>query len=795
MAANFTTVALPFTGAGAGYSGIGQGYDGKADVQLTVDGGNIMRGSDRFRIVGINLTKTGNFPAKTGSPSEAATLAHRLRAFGINCVRLFHLDQDEPNGVCNTYPALGSTKIDLMENFINELKNAGIYVNLGFHVISAETNNNGDQTAAVMFMPEPRKNYKTFVANMLERTNPYTGLKWGEDPCIGILEIINEHGMLADFYHSSNKVDNYTTAQKAELKAQWNEYLKDKYGQTSKVEVSWGSTGDAGTEGASIGDIALFVYNNNGTGANYYKDKTTAAKTDWVNFLISIENDFITDMKAYFQQRSSALITAGQVNYMANQVAAKGDIIDVHIYYDRPTKTNTASQKTTVMSLGTLDFYDNAHPTLANRIKTSVYNLPVTNELTVGTYFDVTGTTSNNGTYSVKTVHSPIEIEVNETTFTTESIADLSLQNVTTVTRASWNQANAPYTTFVNSTFGQWGDGACTQQKGKPFIITEANYGGFNFYGAEQMAFYFSQMAYQDMDGVFFFNYTNSDSYDASIIVGDLVFDKTVNKMIPLAQLAHAFTNGHILPAIDEVNHVMSDSTHTSTIISYDQGQPDVKISRNPAGGSATYYAQSNLLRRRMYTTPGENDSLAGAASGPALDPATSDTNQLVFDNTASAERIIIKSPKTKAFIGYVNASSGVSLGDGVTVDPPLAASNDWYSIIMTQLTGNSVLEGGKFIISAMGECKNSNLTWNSEATDLNDWGTDGVDSVQVDLQASTIKLPNAFGTVTVYPLDATGARGAALTIVNNGGLAQVNLPNTAAWFEMVIDSSIAYQS
>ena len=574
------------------------GYSERADTPITVKGDKLYRGDKRHLIVGVNITKDGVFPSK----EDAKRVAQRLSYFGVHEVRLQQQDQPEPKGILTTWPSIGTDKIDLLENFINELKNAGIYVNLSLYSIAAEMGVS-KRTAAVMFMPDAKANYKAYYNTLLTRVNKYTGLMWGEDPCVSIIEIINEHGLLDDFF----KGVEYTTEQNNQLKAQWNAYT--------------GETGEP---------LTLTTYNAS----------TDTVRAQWVEFLTQLEIDFITEIKQFINEHSNALIVAGQVNYMSNHAAAIGDIIDRHIYYDRPT--------------------------------------------------------------------------VGET----------------------WKQLNKPITQSGSATLSAWGDGACSQHKGKPFTISEANYGGFNFYGAEQMIFFFSQMAYQDMDGIHFFNYVNAPYYDTRRLVGDLVFDKNPAKMINMKLMGHAFKNEHIRPAISEVNEVISRATHTSKVIGYTVGQQDVKISRN-ADGIGTGYSQSRLLVERLYSSTGEDD-IPAFKPGIDLTNAVSDTGEITFKDRGE---YIVRTEKTKAYAGYVGY---INLGHGVSVILPTDAYNGWYSFVMTECEG-------RHLISQFGVCADSGMEFISD-TELESWG-DG--AVILDVKETELYLPQKEALFT--PIDENG--------------------------------------
>ena len=160
------------------------------------------------RFWGVNFSAGANFPTH----QQAEKIAERLAGYGINIVRMHHLDAGwtEPNIFDDSYndtQHLSAESLDRMDYLIYCLKQEGIYVYL-------------DQLVTRYFKPgdevgidlpaEPRlKGYTNFVPRLIElqkkyshdlwtHRNPYTKLRYCDDPAIALMEITNEDDLFTN---------------------------------------------------------------------------------------------------------------------------------------------------------------------------------------------------------------------------------------------------------------------------------------------------------------------------------------------------------------------------------------------------------------------------------------------------------------------------------------------------------------------------------------------------------------------------------------------------------------------
>lgn len=229
---------------------------------LTVDGEGHFRFEDGtpVRFVGVNLTAGAAFPDST----EAQMMARRLAKFGINLVRLHHLDNAGSNRESLIQPGADSRQLDpaqfdRLDYLIHQLGRNGIYICISLN--SARRFRSGDGVARADSIPpngkavslfEPRLLFlqKEHATNLLSHNNPYTGLRYADDPRIAMLEISNENSLYAAWKRdllNGRRVYNSGLSyfHQKMLDSLWNDFLSAKYGATEALRHAWGATDQA----------------------------------------------------------------------------------------------------------------------------------------------------------------------------------------------------------------------------------------------------------------------------------------------------------------------------------------------------------------------------------------------------------------------------------------------------------------------------------------------------------------------------------------------------------------------
>ncbi|MBT3288417.1 MAG: hypothetical protein HN380_13810 [Victivallales bacterium] len=212
------------------------------------DGGIVFADGTPGRFFGTNVGGSRCCPEK----AAAEAWAERLAAYGVNLLRLHSYDSKWAGlidyGKGNSR-SLNAEALDRMDYFVNELKKRGIYVYFDLLDYRSFVPGDGVRDAAIMdtrwedsvkgasiFNRRIIELQKEFATQLLTHRNPYTGLRYVEEPALLIQEITNENSL---FYLANTKLilPSYTK----ELKGLWNQWLAKQYRTRAKLQAAWTS--------------------------------------------------------------------------------------------------------------------------------------------------------------------------------------------------------------------------------------------------------------------------------------------------------------------------------------------------------------------------------------------------------------------------------------------------------------------------------------------------------------------------------------------------------------------------
>ena len=180
---------------------------------------------------GTNFNSGANFPEHHYSEKVAA----RLAATGVNIVRLHQLDAEwaEPNIFefdkgCpkNHTRSFDPRSMERLDYLIYCLKKEGIYIYMDFITYRRFKQGDGVENAHLLrvqgrpFNIFDRKMIdlqKEFIYNFLNHENPYTGLKYKDDPVIAMAEIINENDIMSVGYLPIDETEPYISDLRSRL--------------------------------------------------------------------------------------------------------------------------------------------------------------------------------------------------------------------------------------------------------------------------------------------------------------------------------------------------------------------------------------------------------------------------------------------------------------------------------------------------------------------------------------------------------------------------------------------------
>ena len=279
------------------------------------------------RFYGVNFC----FTAQYLSHEMADRLADRLARLGYNAVRIHHYEstlvEHGPGG-----PRLKAEPLDQLDYFFAALKQRGIYVTTDLFVsrpvaladiYEGETGMIGmdEFKMAVHVNDRAFENYKTFARALLDHENPYTKLRYADDPALAWLSLVNED--CPGNFISTLKGKLHDDCQRA-----WNRWLAARYPDRESLSRALGNL--KGDQDPAKGTVPL---------ASIYG--RLPAVIAFNTFLAEVERDFFERTRRFLRDELHCKALLTDCNAWSNPVqlqAVRGtfDYVDDHFYVDHP---------------------------------------------------------------------------------------------------------------------------------------------------------------------------------------------------------------------------------------------------------------------------------------------------------------------------------------------------------------------------------------------------------------------------------------------------------------------------
>jgi hypothetical protein len=362
--------------------------DSEADARFLLDGsagkygfiqardGHLYRpDGQRFRCWGVNLTGWTVGGEEIPSHKDAEIYAAALARLGVNCVRMHFLDRPDtqtrvrnegadrgPNAGPFTNPPRGlirgdvdnsrefnAERLDRLDYWFNELKKRGIYVNFNLNVGRVfkpgdgvpDADLIGNAKAYTYFGPELVALQKEYAKQLIGHLNPYTKLRYADDPAVMTVEVVNENSILEFWMRNwlrgervpggKNTQLDMTPHYQSLLTGLYNDWLAKnrKPAEVAQLRTMAGVAADQ--------KIPFMRRGNHPDAPRLRLDAELA-------FLTQVEVDFHADMKRYLKDelgvKAPVVPLADHTYFIANQplmrTAIKSDILDSHVYWQHP---------------------------------------------------------------------------------------------------------------------------------------------------------------------------------------------------------------------------------------------------------------------------------------------------------------------------------------------------------------------------------------------------------------------------------------------------------------------------
>ncbi|MBC2664217.1 hypothetical protein H7F51_01655 [Novosphingobium flavum] len=342
---------------------------------IEVRGGHLYRADgQRFRCWGVNLTGWTIGGEEIPSHKDAETYAGALARLGVNCVRMHFLDRPDsvspmrdggsglgpkagpfthaPRGLIrdgNTSRELNPQQLERLDYWFAQLKKNGIYVNFNLNVGRVfrpgdgvpDVDLIGNAKAYTYFGPELVALQKEYARQLLGHQNPYTGLRYADDPAVMTVEVVNENSLLEFWMRNwlrgerqqggANLQLDMSPHYQSLLTSMYNEWLARNRTQAQIAALR-------GMAGVAAGQQVPLMRRGD------HPDAPRLRLDAELAFITQVEIDFHADMKRFLREelgvKAPIVPTADHTYFIANQplmrTAIRSDIMDAHVYWQHP---------------------------------------------------------------------------------------------------------------------------------------------------------------------------------------------------------------------------------------------------------------------------------------------------------------------------------------------------------------------------------------------------------------------------------------------------------------------------
>jgi hypothetical protein len=332
-----------------------------------VDGHFVTEAGTRWRMWGVNMCTDMPLPPHDKAPA----VARRLAKQGINTVRLHAIDHRWPNGIVERSErgspenrwwggqdedtrSLDPEALARLDWFVVCCKREGIYMDLNLNV--ARTFSQADGVAAAeeirwgkgLTYLDPRliELQKEYAAQILGHANPFTGVRYADEPAVCLIELVNENSLLENFFRGlltsppgQDQHGNWRGAPayyQEQLDRRWNDWLARRYPDREALATAWEGDLDEG-EDATAGTVRRLPRDE-------WAEAAAPRFRDEARFVYEIERDYFQDMQTYLRGELGArqlILGTSDHNHGWSAMPmlaanAELDVMDGHFYWQHP---------------------------------------------------------------------------------------------------------------------------------------------------------------------------------------------------------------------------------------------------------------------------------------------------------------------------------------------------------------------------------------------------------------------------------------------------------------------------
>lgn len=819
----------------------------------------------RVRFLGTNITGSANF----SRPDDAAKFAARLHKLGFNCVRLHHMDaawanpnvfgQDRDNyAQSNAQTSLQS--LDLLDSTVAALKKNGVYVNLNLHVARAPMKADGFPDAEKLpemgkvlayFDPQFIAMQKEYARQLLNHRNPYTGMKWADDPVVALVELNNEDSLVGEAW--SGVLQNLPARYRTTLGEGWNRFLKARYTSTAELRRAWNAPVDANntpnflqntqfaqgtdrwqleTQDNAQATIAAVAVQNGPRGRAIRIEIAQKPDENWKVQLSQTRLNLKSDSYYTLGYWIRADAARKASNYFAFDQAPwtqiggqKAVSLSKEWQYVRIAfKTGTTLPDHSRLSFALGDATDAVEIADLHLSEGALALVPLAQKLEDGT-LDLApagGASPQQGrdwieylgaleAAYVATMRDTIRKECGfKGPITCSQLNYGGFAGVARESSSEWTDMHAywqhpefpgkawdpknwrfPNTPMLDHrSGGTLVELATARVEGKPFTVSEYNHSAPNDYASETIPTILAYAAMQDWDGVFLFAWNGDrERWNESKIRGFFDMDSDPNKTVFLPLMARAFLNGALSPARSQTTLSAAQSELLAlTVQTQNSGFWDsIPKVWKENGLEVPDVLNSRLSLRVLPTRAPLKLTRSGAVLQQNANPEQNANPAFNWGFTGDKGHLMVNSPSVKALVGRV---AGKAWPIGALLVDNLASSNGWLSLVVAARDGKPIETSSSLLVAALNRAENANMNWNAERTSVGDGWGDGPPLLETP--SATLDLRTSATSANVWKLDASGKRTTPIASTLKNGHLRFSIAPTdqTPWYEIALVSA-----
>lgn len=258
------------------------------------------------------------------SAATVDSFAHFLSRYGVNAVRFHKFTRHAYDGKVSTH--LEPKKFERFDYFQAKLRETGIYYGwshiYGHRVLPGDSayllaydeiksleypwsHLNGSTSGLVNFAPDLQELSIALTVNMLNHVNPYTGLRYADDPALAFIEFQNEDNI---FWSAIERALEQAPTYRALLCRLFSDWLIEKYGDQQALEQAWGA--ETIPEGESLEEKTIYPQPNHGVFSWEYETALHEQRPMARHILDKMRFLYETQM-AFYQKFEAAIRATG----------------------------------------------------------------------------------------------------------------------------------------------------------------------------------------------------------------------------------------------------------------------------------------------------------------------------------------------------------------------------------------------------------------------------------------------------------------------------------------------------